>query len=310
MAILKQEVSRPQTYAQLLTAVRQSFAAGRGRALEAVDREKVRTAWEVGQLILKHVLANQKRADYGAYVIKKLSKDLGISETELGYMVEFARAYPIARPAGQLPWSHYQALLSINDPEKRDTLAKEAKKGNWPRTRLRAEVRKVKGKQFVPPGCLTPLKGVPGIYAVTTWQGKPAYDLGFSIYKIIAGNPETTPPDPACLADSVRRAHLFTYHGTVLEVVDGDTLWVAVDLGFDTGITQKLRLRGIDAPEVDSTTGQEAKKFLEARFRKSNAILLTTSKSDKYDRYLADIYQGNTYLNQLLLNEGLASAVQ
>jgi len=287
-----------QTYAQLLSAVRQSLATGRERALQSVDREKVRTSWEVGQLILKHVLANQKRADYGTQVIKKLSKDLGISETELGYMIQFARAYPIARPVGQLPWAHYETLLSINNPEKRDTVARRAGRENWSRRRLQAEVRRIKDKPPAEIERLEPLKGVPGTYAVTTWQGKPAYDLGFSIYKIIPGNPKTTWPNSA---------HLYTYHGTVLEVIDGDTLWVAIDLGFDIGITQKLRLRGIDAPEVNSSTGQEAKKFLEICFRKSNAIVLTTSKSDKYDRYLADIYLGDTYINQRLLDEGLAT---
>ncbi len=300
MADTKQDVLRPQTfqtYAQLLSAVRQALASGRERALAAVDREKVRTSWEVGKLIVDHILLNKERADYGAQVITKLSKDLGISHTELKYMVEFARAYPIGRPAGQLSWAHYETLLSINNPEKRDELATEAKKENWTRQRLRTEVRRIKEKPPAPIARLEPLKGVPGTYAVTTWQGKPAYDLGFSIYKIIPGNSKTTKSNPA---------HLYAYHGTVLEVIDGDTLWVAIDLGFDIGITQKLRLRGIDAPEVDSTTGQEAKKFLEGCFRKSKSILLTTSKSDKYDRYLADIYQGDTYLNQLLLDEGLA----
>jgi len=303
MAILKQEVSRPQTpqtYTQLLSAVRQSLAAGRERALQAVDREKVRTAWEVGKLIVDHILLKKERADYGKSVISRLAGDLEISRTELKYMVEFARAYPIGRPVGQLPWAHYETLLSINDPEKRDTVARQAGKEKWTRRQLQAEVRRIKEKPPAPIERLEPMKGVPGTYAVTTWQGKPAYDLGFSTYKIIPGNSKMTKPNPA---------HLYTYHGTVLEVIDGDTLWVAVDLGFGIGTTQKLRLRGIDAPEVDSTTGQEAKKFLEARFRKSNSILLTTSKSDKYDRYLADIYQGDTYLNQLLLDEGLASAV-
>ena len=95
-------------------------------------------------------------------MIKRLSKDLGISETELGYMLEFARAYPIVRPAAQLSWSHYQALLSINNPEKRDTVARQAKKEKWTRQRLRTEVRQIKGKSPAKMERLMPLKGVPG----------------------------------------------------------------------------------------------------------------------------------------------------
>jgi len=55
-------------------------------------------------------------------MIKKLSKDLKISRAELNYMGEFTRAYPIGRPAGELPWAHYETLLSVNNPGKHDAL--------------------------------------------------------------------------------------------------------------------------------------------------------------------------------------------
>jgi micrococcal nuclease len=104
---------------------------------------------------------------------------------------------------------------------------------------------------------------------------------------------------------------LFTYKAFVTEVIDGDTFDAVVDLGFAISTKQKLRLRGLDAPEIVSTEGREAKAFLEKHFAKThNEILIKTSKSDKYHRYLADVWAGEAYVNQALLDQGLAILVE
>ncbi|MBI4395114.1 MAG: hypothetical protein HY583_02840, partial [Candidatus Omnitrophica bacterium] len=79
------------SYSALLKRVREAIARGKERAADAVERELVRTKWEVGKLIQEHILLNKARADYGARVLKRLSSNLGISNTELKYMREFAR---------------------------------------------------------------------------------------------------------------------------------------------------------------------------------------------------------------------------
>jgi len=76
-------------YKELLKRVRATIAAGKERALEAVERESVRTKWEVGKLIQEHILLNKARAEYGRRVIERLSGDLGISKSELNRIVEF-----------------------------------------------------------------------------------------------------------------------------------------------------------------------------------------------------------------------------
>jgi endonuclease YncB( thermonuclease family) len=101
---------------------------------------------------------------------------------------------------------------------------------------------------------------------------------------------------------------LFTYKATIERVVDGDTLIVKIDLGFETEIRQYLRLRGLDCPEMDTIEGKRAKTFVEKELSKVSHILLVSSVSDKYDRYLADIYYGENdiFLNQYLLDQNLA----
>jgi endonuclease YncB( thermonuclease family) len=104
---------------------------------------------------------------------------------------------------------------------------------------------------------------------------------------------------------------LYTYKASVEKVVDGDTLRVVVDLGFGFKTRQYLRLRGLDCPEMDTPEGKKASDFVKARIRTADQITLTSSRSDKYDRYLADVYytddQGKEqFLNNLLLEQGLA----
>ena len=70
-----------RSYSELKRRVREALAEGRERAADAVERERVRTAWEVGKLILEHILLNKERADYGAQVLKRLTADLGIKAT-------------------------------------------------------------------------------------------------------------------------------------------------------------------------------------------------------------------------------------
>jgi len=109
-------------------------------------------------------------------------------------------------------------------------------------------------------------------------------------------------------------ADLYTYRARVLEVTDGDTIWLLVDLGFGISTKQQIRLRGIDCPEITTRDGQAAKAFVEAELKNIPEIIIATSKSDKYDRYLADIFyqkgKEEKYLNNELLKHGLAVAVR
>lgn len=95
-----------ETYDQLVQAIRQARSASEQR----VSQEKVRLAWETGKLIDTHVLHNAERAAYGEKVIVRLAEDLGTSETELRYMLKFARTYPIPPEPDELTWDGLQRV--------------------------------------------------------------------------------------------------------------------------------------------------------------------------------------------------------
>ena len=86
----------------------------------------------------------------------------------------------------------------------------------------------------------------------------------------------------------------YVYKAVVLNVVDGDTVDVRIDLGLHVSTVQRLRLLGINAPE---TRGEEREKGLIAKRALNEKILakevvVKTVKDEtgKYGRYLADIF--------------------
>ena len=332
-------------YDELKHRVRQALAEGRERTADAVERERVRTAWEVGQLIDAHILLHKERADYGERVLERLAADLKISLTELRYMVQFARAYPIRPHAGELSWGEYRDLLSINDGQKREALAKQAAKENWSRETLRREIEKIRAvnaSAFPADEPLVPLKGALNTYRVVTavagtWKGKPVIDLGFSNYylpadALVAGRPVSQLKEGDIVqvsksgklelvksaTGSLAPLQRFSYRAYLLDVTDGDTLWVLIDLGFGFTTKQHVRLRGLDAPEISSRDGQAAKRFVEQELSRSvgrgtRYVTIASTRSDKYDRYLADVFyqtrKGEQFLNNRLLEERLAARV-
>ncbi len=331
-----------ETYDELVHAIREARAASRTRIDQAIDQEKVREAWEIGKLIDEHVLLHKERADYGERVLQRLSTDLGISHTELKYMLQFARAYPIGRPADQLSWSHYQALLSLNNPKQREEIADKAEREDWGRDRVREEVARLNHRQIstneileAKPGKLHTYRVVKALYGPLT--GQLVLDLGFSdyfqpekiskfkegdviqIHSSLRGNtPSRAAPGPTgrrarreaiSVLENASLSDLYTYRVYVTQVIDGDTFRAVIDLGFKIFSVQTLRLRGLDAPEIESAQGREAKTFLAQKLEKS-PVLIRTQKSDKYDRYLADVFVEDQYINQELISHGLATIAQ
>ncbi|MDD5218578.1 MAG: thermonuclease family protein [Candidatus Omnitrophica bacterium] len=287
-----------KAYKRLVARLSALDAAGESK----MERTRLGVYWNTGRAIDRYILKYQKRAPLGKVLLVRLAKDLGWNKSNLYYCLEFARAYPVFHTRGKLTWSHYRALLAINDAGVRNRLTELAIREQWSARTLLEKIR-----ELVPSGeggqvlaCLIPKRGKPGVYRVFEAGGKRYYDLGFRVYYLTQAKMKLVPEES-----------LYTYPAEVLEIIDGDTVWVRIDLGFRCVTFQKLRLRGIDAPELGTQAGKEAKRALEAMLRQG-PVMMTTSKSekDKYDRYLADIYAGDVYVNQKLVDEGFAVIVE
>ena len=81
----------------------------------------------------------------------------------------------------------------------------------------------------------------------------------------------------------------YIYHAELIEVIDGDTLLLNLNVGFEITIRAKVRLLGVTAPELTSKKGRDAKRFIERRLAKAN-LIVETRKRGKFGRYLAKIH--------------------
>jgi micrococcal nuclease len=110
---------------------------------------------------------------------------------------------------------------------------------------------------------------------------------------------------------------MYTYNASLIEVVDGDTVKLDIDLGFTVHVKVKVRLRGINAPEKRGETkaaGLEAKEALKTLLE-NKPIRLTSHKApvtESFGRWLGtlsvpvDATGQFININQWLIDNGYA----
>ncbi len=107
------------------------------------------------------------------------------------------------------------------------------------------------------------------------------------------------------------------YVRKVENVVDGDTIDVLIDLGFDILFSSRVRLAGIDTPESrtkdlkEKALGLESKEYLKKALKDAKSVVIKTEKmdsSEKYGRILGWIYVNDetVSLNDMMINDGYA----
>jgi micrococcal nuclease len=107
------------------------------------------------------------------------------------------------------------------------------------------------------------------------------------------------------------------YVRKVEKVVDGDTIDVLIDLGFDILFQSRVRLAGIDTPESrtkdlkEKALGLESKEYLSKHIKDAKSVVIKTEKmnsTEKFGRILGWIYvNGDTVsINDMMINDGYA----
>ena len=102
----------------------------------------------------------------------------------------------------------------------------------------------------------------------------------------------------------------YYYKALVINVVDGDTVDMLVDLGFNVTIEKRFRLFGINAPEMKNDTnnfGHISKEYLTKLIDNKHVIIKSEKdKIDKYGRYIVTILLDNVNINEKLVEDGNA----
>lgn len=110
----------------------------------------------------------------------------------------------------------------------------------------------------------------------------------------------------------------YLYAVDVINIVDGDTLDLRIDLGFHTERRGRFRLADVDAPETNTPQGRTARDFLYARLLAAKTIVVKTLRTDLHGRYVAHLFYSHAdvpidqcfaqgvHLNAELITEGHA----
>ena len=130
--------NNPASMEPLYQDARQIIEDARKNAVRSVDFNRVLMYWNLGHRIFEEEQQGKKRADYGTYLTKELSRRLvpeygsGFSIRQLELCRQFYRTYPIANTLrSQLNWSQYRMLIQIDDPDKREYYELESVNKAW-----------------------------------------------------------------------------------------------------------------------------------------------------------------------------------
>ena len=133
----------------LLADVRGLILAARGQVAQVVNAGMTMLFWQIGQRIRQDIL-REKRADYGEKIVVSLSRQLekefgrGFAEKNLRRMIQFAEVFSdqkiVVSVIRQLSWTHFLALIPIEDSLKRDFYAEMCRLENWSVRTLRKKI--------------------------------------------------------------------------------------------------------------------------------------------------------------------------
>lgn len=108
---------------------------------------------------------------------------------------------------------------------------------------------------------------------------------------------------------------MYEYKVKIRRIVDGDTVDVDIDLGFDTILSkQRIRLYGIDTPESRTRDKEEkfygklSAKFLKEQCKNSSEIFLKTylDKKGKFGRILGELIVEGVNINKMMIEKYMA----
>ncbi|MEW5895689.1 MAG: DUF1016 N-terminal domain-containing protein [Candidatus Omnitrophota bacterium] len=344
------------SYSRLLTDITTAFRTGLLQAQQLLEYARLETHWLVGRHIVVYAAFPHSAYPLTTEFYIKLSNDLreqeGIemSKDMLQRSAQFFRNYEIFPDRTPLTWTHYLILMRVTDEKIRLQLERKAIKQGFTVKELMAELDRLKLESSViqinSAGKLVFERGKPYTYRICEnedVEGKKilAIDCGFGMCRDIpkgtrqqlsSGQIVCTQKradgEYSLTANNKRRGQNYTYPARVLKIIDGDTLDLRIDLGFYLRlICERVRLRGIDAPEMTGKGGPGAKDFLVKTLSKCPVIVVRTTKAsgqeapdakEKFGRWLVDVFflpenddateiaEKGMYLNQLMLDEGHA----
>ncbi|MFZ2657319.1 MAG: DUF1016 N-terminal domain-containing protein [Victivallales bacterium] len=124
----------------LVSDLRKIIDETRTTVAVAVNASLTFLYWRVGKRINKEILCG-RRAEYGKEILTSVSQQLvneygsGFSDKNIRHMMKFAESFSnekiVSALRRQLSWTHFKAIIYIDDPLKRDFYAEMCRVENW-----------------------------------------------------------------------------------------------------------------------------------------------------------------------------------
>ncbi|HPI33171.1 MAG TPA: DUF1016 N-terminal domain-containing protein [candidate division Zixibacteria bacterium] len=289
--------------------------------------------WHAGRIIVEDEQGGAATATYGSRLMKRLAGDMSValqrsvSDRQLLYERKFFNEYEISHVRAELNWTHYKALLEVRskrDRSRLETLAIQQGLGNAALQQLVREVNA--GKADCPDlprsakKTLVPRDGrLNLVKVVTVREGRRTRrmaDCGFRQLAPLCPDRPRQLQDGALLewraeggrdalvTSSCAPGQQYCYEGHAQSVIDGDTLVVVLKLSLNLYTIQKLRLRGVNAPESGTPAGAAARERLAGLVGDGAPLKVLTYHWDMYGRYVADVFaqgpDGALFVNEEL----------
>ncbi len=131
----------------LYSEIREVLLASRRQAYSAVNFAMVQAYWQVGRLIVEHEQNGSLRAGYGRGVLQRLSEQLtaefgkGFDARNLRNMRSFYIHFPNRNALRtELTWTHYRALLRVEDEAARSWYMEECVRAAWSSRQLERQI--------------------------------------------------------------------------------------------------------------------------------------------------------------------------
>jgi endonuclease YncB( thermonuclease family) len=222
-----------------------------------------------------------QRAGYAEAILEDLADELRIDHSTLLRCIHFFQTYKTLPSAKSITWSHYKVLLPLNNAEKRKWYERLIQEEGLTAAQLAIAVKKGRFEES---------------------QKRKGKETKFQRIK--------RPVEAT-----------YVYKALVERVIDGDTLLLRIDLGFQVWKQQRIRLAGIDAPAIDTPKGRKVYEYLREQMAKLTFVMVKTHKIDIYGRYVGHIFYSfkrqqkdkifteGRYLNQELVEQGLARVI-
>ena len=295
-------------YQKLIVALKKELHEGMIRAEAALRRQKVITYWNIGRHIDRYLSgaigANQSETVY----LERIARDMDSSLDVMRKALKFFRLYPRLSQNPPLSWAQYRALLTA-PKDQRKMLERRAFNENLGSERLYAIISSARSEQKklvldIENRALAEnrLKQIRGrLYHYKTLQSKHLglkkneimVDAGFSIRAKVSIAPGSslsggnvirsvkTDDGYQLRYSDAQETELYTYIANIERVIDGDTLRVTVDCGFDIWIGVTVRLFGINAPEKTTISGYMAYQYAAECLGSAPFIVVKTYKTEK-----------------------------